>query len=160
MAISLCNSQDRWRDSGHKFIIVALQTVSETPISHTSLPLRFTVPNPSKKRVTKITLLQLVQAVQQSLHKFRYNTKILTFINMYPMFFSLSSHLKYTALFNYPYLKNNTTHDTNGSIQLMTRTEICDPGFQVLAGGDQWGQPDTARLCTEYNHRISNLSFS
>ena len=105
-------------------------------------------------------LLQLVQAVQQSLYKFRYNTKNSTFINMYPMLFNLPSHLKYTALVNQLYLKNNTTHDTNGSIRIMTGTEICHPGFQVLAGGDQWGQPDTARICTEYNQRISNLSSS
>lgn len=78
---------------------------------------------------------------------------------MYPMLFNLSSNFKYTALVNYLYLKKDTTHDTNGSIQIMTGTEICDPGFQVLAGGDQCGQPDTARICTEYN-RNSNLSSS
>lgn len=56
---------------------------------------------------------------------------------MYQMLFSLSNHLKYAALVNYLYLKDNTTHDTNGSIQIMTGTEICGPAFQVLAGGDQ-----------------------
>lgn len=70
------------------------------------------------------------------------------------------SHLKYTALVNYLYSGNNTTHDTNSSIWIMTGIEICDPGFQVLAGGDQWDQPDTVRICTEYYHRISNISSS
>lgn len=48
----------------------------------------------------------------------------------------LSSRLKYSALVNYLYIKNST-HDTNGSIWIMTGTEIYDPGFQVLEGGNQ-----------------------
>lgn len=41
------------------------------------------------------------------------------------------------------------TYDTSGSIWIMTGIKICDPGFQVLAGGDQQGQPDSKNL-----HRI------
>lgn len=61
---------------------------------------------------------------------------------MYQLLFSLSSHLKYTVLINYLYLKNSNTHDTDGSIQIMTGTEICGPAFQVLAAGDQHGQTE------------------
>lgn len=69
---------------------------------------------------------------------------------MYQIFFSLSSHLKYTALINYLYLKTSTIHDTDGSIQIMTGNKICGPAFQVLAAGDQYGQPDT-KICAGHN---------
>lgn len=55
--------------------------------------------------------------------------------------FNLPSHLKHTILeyqstTNIKKKKKNTTHDIKGSIRIMTGPENCDPGFQVLPGGD------------------------
>lgn len=63
VAISLCNIHKRWRDSGQDFIIVALQTISETSISHTYI---FTIEIDSPKSFHEITDQNYAIAVSTS----------------------------------------------------------------------------------------------